>query len=243
MSTAAQLDLPTIEAGWEIVTAEDDRKAGKFTAAFIEKNLAKRDAVIEALAQGMSIRRIAAAYEISVNTVLTVKRIHGAKIETEKQRLGLDCFDVARMAVERMRDEMQEMPRAGLAIVAGIMAEKGLLLTGAPTARIEHTHGPTVRSVADYIESLPAVVEVAAERVYEGETNAQKGEIGPGAPVPIMALEATASGSGALPGTALVAAEKGLAVDSQSVVFDVPTEVIAKNGQETGPILPKKEGI
>lgn len=159
-SSASQLTLPTIELGWEILTVEDDRKAGKFTAELLDKNEGKRNAVVEALAQGMAIRSIAKAYEISVNTVLTAKRRFGAQIETEKQRLGRDCFDVARMAVERMRDEIEFMPRQSLPIIAGIMSEKGLLLTGAPTARIEHIGGPSVASVADYIASLPSAVPV-----------------------------------------------------------------------------------
>lgn len=171
-SAAAQLDFPTIEAGWEIVTVDADRKAGRFTAALIARNQEKLEAVVEALAQGMSIRRIARAYEISVNTVLTVKRIHGAKIETEKQRLGVACFDVARMAVERIRDEMDDMPKASLPIIAGIMTDKGLLLTGAPTVRIEHTSGPTVRSVAEYIDSLPVAAPVCTE-----EHSPQKGAL------------------------------------------------------------------
>lgn len=160
MISTEQLDLAGVESGWEILTVEQDRKAGKFTAALLEKNQAKLAAVLEALAQGLSVRRIASAYGISTNTVLTAKRLHGAKIETEKQRLGRDCFDVARMAIERIRDEIDEMPKASLPIIAGIMADKGLLLTGAPTARIEHVTGYSVASVADYINSLPAVQPV-----------------------------------------------------------------------------------
>src|SRR5438105_7361524 len=147
MSSVAQLDFPSIEAGWEILTVEADRKAQRFTAAALDKNAEKRDVVIAALAEQLPIRSIARGLGISVNTVLAAKRIYGEKIETEKQRLGRDCFDLARLAVERIRDEIQDMPRASLPIIAGIMADKGLLLTGAPTSRIEHTSGPSVASL------------------------------------------------------------------------------------------------
>lgn len=181
-SAAAQLDFAGIESGWEILTVDEDRKAGKFTAALLDKNAEKRDAVIEALAQGMSIRRIASAFGLSVNTVLTAKRKFGDKIETDKQRLGRMCFEVAHLAIERMRDEIQDMPRASLPIVAGVMTDKGLLLTGAPTVRVEHTHGPTVLDVADYIASLPTAIPVG-----KGENLLQKGaviEVGQGAFLP-----------------------------------------------------------
>lgn len=209
---ATQLALAGIEAGWELLTVEEDRKAGRFTAALLDKNAAKRDAVIEALAQGMAIRSIAGAYEISVNTVLTAKRIYGEKIETEKQRLGRDCFDVARLAVERIRDEIQFMPRASLPIVAGIMAEKGLLLTGAPTARVEHIGLPTVASIADYINSLPAATPVGTR-----ENSEQKAVV----------LE--------LPATGLVPA-----CDSRSLDSCPSSERSKETSAESGQIEPQK---
>lgn len=212
-SSAHQLDLSGIESGWEILTVDTDRKAGRFTAAALDKNAEKRDLVIAALAEGLAIRRIASALGISVNTVLAAKRIFGDKIETEKQRLGRDCFDVMRMAVERIRDEMQDMPRASLPIIAGIMADKGLLLTGAPTSIVAHTGGPTVASVAEYINSLPAVGPVAAQ-----ENNAQKGV------VIDLAIEASKP-----------------AGDSRSLDSCPPTQQAAPGGTESGQIDPKKE--
>lgn len=188
---AAQLDLAGIEQGWELLTVDADRKAGRFTAALLDKNEKKRDLVIEALANEMPIRSIAGALGISVNTVLAAKRIFGPKIETEKQRLGRDCLDVARMATERIRAEMQDMPRASLPIIAGIFTDKGLLLTGAPTARVEHVGGPTVRSVAEYIDSLPAVTPVG-----KGENPSQKGvliELGQASVLPVGDLQSPVS--------------------------------------------------
>lgn len=151
------------------MTVEADRTAGKYTAEKLERNQALRDSVVRALAEGMSVRQVASAHSISTNLVLAASRRFGAQIETEKQRLGRDCMDVARLAIERMRDEIGEMPKASLPIVAGVMIDKGSLLTGAPTARIEHNHVASHASLNEWLDSLPR-----AQPVIEGENPGQK---------------------------------------------------------------------
>jgi hypothetical protein len=136
----------------------------------LAKDEAKRDLMISALAEGRSVRTVAKAYGVSTNLVLAVKRKFAPQIETEKERLGLDCFDVARLAVERIRDEIDDMPKASLSIIAGVMIDKGQLLTGAPTARVRVERVDGVASVADYIAGLPAAVPVS-----EGEMSGEKG--------------------------------------------------------------------
>lgn len=162
-------DLPGIEPGWELMTVEADRTAGKYTADKLERNEALRDSVVRALAEGLSVRQVARAHSISTNLVLAASRRFGAQIETLKQSLGRDCYDVARLAVERIRDEIDQMPRASLPIVAGVMIDKGSLLTGAPTARVEHNHVADHASLNDWLDSLPR-----AQPVGPRENSAQK---------------------------------------------------------------------
>jgi transposase-like protein len=180
-STLSLPDLPGIEPGWELLNLREPAVRGKFTGEQLAANEEKLAAVLSALGEGLGTRQIARAFKISPNTVLRISRKFGEQIETLKESIGRDCLDVARLAVERMRDEIDEMPRASLPIVAGIMIERGQLLTGAPTARIEHDHKHTVADVADFIDSLPSVTPVISEKA-----NDQKAI---GAPVDLTALE------------------------------------------------------
>jgi hypothetical protein len=166
-------DLPGIEQGWEILTVDQDRQAGKFTAAHLAGNLAKRDAVVRALGEGMSIARVARAFGMSRNTVAVAARRFGPDIEHRKKETGALCFDVARMAVERIRDEMDDMPKASLPIIAGVLIDKGQLLSGAPTARVEHTQALGFASFNDWLGSLVDVTPAAP--VGAQETLGQKG--------------------------------------------------------------------
>lgn len=166
-STLSLPDLPGIEPGWELLSLREPTQRGKFTAEQLARNEEKLAAVLAALGEGLGVRQIARAFQISTNTVLRVSRDYGPQIETLKESIGRDCLDVAKLAVERMRDEIDQMPRASLPIVAGIMIERGQLLTGAPTARISHEHAHTIANVADYIDSLPSVSPVAEEKANE----------------------------------------------------------------------------
>lgn len=166
-------DAPGIEAGWEILTVAEDRARGKFTAAHLASNEAKRESVVRMLAEGMSISATARAHGMSRNTVLAAARRWGAQIEQRKQNLGADCLDVARLAVERIREEIDDMPKASLAIIAGIMVDKGQLLSGAPTVRVEHVE----TGAASFNEWLSSVVDVAAQPVAQGDKSHNKGSL------------------------------------------------------------------
>lgn len=158
-------DAPGIEAGWEILTVSEDRARGKFTADQLAANESKRASVLRMLGQGLGISATARAHGMSRNTVLAAARRWAGQIEQEKQRLGAECFDVARLAVERMRDEMAEMPKASLPIIAGVMIDKGQLLSGAPTVRVEHIEA----GAASFNDWLSSVVDVTAQPVAEGQ--------------------------------------------------------------------------
>ena len=91
--------------------------------------------------------------------------------------VGLDALALAREAIDRCRYEIDEMPRASLPILAGVMTDKALLLTGGATVRIEHVTGPTHAGLNEMLDSL-GVIEVQATApapVEARETSAQKG--------------------------------------------------------------------
>lgn len=157
-------DLPGIESGWEmLLPAEEQRK--RFTGDLLAKNEERLQAVIHALAEGMAMRRIAKAFGISVNTVIAVNRRFGSEVETQKKEVGMKCLAAGRLAVERIVEEIDSLPKASLPIVAGVMLDKGQLLTGGATHRLEsvktnlHLHA----DINDWVESLPCAERVEAE--------------------------------------------------------------------------------
>lgn len=208
-------DMPGIEPGWEVLTVEADRAAGKFTAERLAGNAQRRDAVVRALAEGMSIAGVARAFGMSRNTVATAYRRFGPQIEQRKQEVGGQALDVARMAIERIRDEIDDMPKASLPIIAGIMIDKAQLLSGAPTVRIEHSSAASGPSgFNDWLGSLVDVTPSTS--VASGETLGQKamrsGGVSDKVTLEAGASEQVASVSGDVPSPAFVPALIGESV-------------------------------
>lgn len=154
--------MPGIEPGWELVQLRPPGPDGVFDGSRADHE--KRAAIISALAEGLGVRQIARAFKVSPNTVLALRRNSAPDIDADKARAAGRFGDLRDLAVERMIEEIDSMPRQTLPIVAGIASDKHELLRGAPTARIEHDHSFEVQSVADWIASLPRVEMVGEDR-------------------------------------------------------------------------------
>ena len=155
--------------------------AGEFTAArlFAVRPDAYRTAGI-LLAEGYGINRIAEILHLHTNTVMAVRDREGVAIEAERERLASRALVAARGAFERVIEDLdddQKMDKTSVkdkALVAGIMVDKGLLLAGEATQRIEHIHSDK-DEFSDFINSLKSVAEdVPAMDLADGAA-AQKG--------------------------------------------------------------------
>jgi hypothetical protein len=159
------------QEGDELLSIEGDRKAGRCTARCLDARADLRAAVLGAVAEGQGSRRVAAAFGVSREVVRALRRqaLASGELDQHKQSIGLDALALAREAIDRCRDELDEMPRASLPILAGIMTDKALLLTGGATVRIEHVTGPTHAGLNDMLASLGAgCIEVQASAPVEG---------------------------------------------------------------------------
>ena len=165
--------------GDELLSIEGDRKTNRCTARCLDARADLRAAVLGAVAEGQGSRRVAAAFGVSREVVRALRRqaLASGELDQHKQSIGLDALALAREAIDRCRDELDEMPRASLPILAGIMTDKALLLTGGATVRIEHVTGPTHAGLNDMLASLGAgCIEVQASAPVEGrEEVGQKG--------------------------------------------------------------------
>jgi hypothetical protein len=165
--------------GDELLSIDGDRKTNRCTARCLDARADLRAAVLGAVAEGQGSRRVAAAFGVSREVVRALRRqaLASGELDQHKQSIGLDALALAREAIDRCRDELDEMPRASLPILAGIMTDKALLLTGGATVRIEHVTGPTHAGLNDMLASLGAgCIEVQASAPVEGrEEVGQKG--------------------------------------------------------------------
>ena len=167
--------------GDELLSIEGDRRSNRCTARCLDARADLRAAVLGAVAEGQGSRRVAAAFGVSREVVRALRRqaLESGELDRHKQSIGLDALALAREAIDRCRDEIDEMPRASLPILAGVMTDKALLLTGGATVRIEHVTGPTHAGLNDMLASL-GVIEVQAcapapASVEARETSAQRG--------------------------------------------------------------------
>lgn len=205
MSDAAQSslplpDLPGIGEGWELMlpAAERARRCTGTTAVQLER---KRTAILELLAIGLGTRRVADAFSVSREVVraLRAEAIREGKLDQIKEEAGRRALAAADRVLDRIEDEVDQLPRASLAITYGILKDKGLLLTGQPTARVEHTVATTHEDLNSLIESLPSANPVPA-----GETSGQKApaievdaELVPSLPSDTATLDSCPSSEGA----------------------------------------------
>lgn len=131
----------------------------------------KREAIIGACVN-LGTRRVAEAFGVSREVVraLRSEAIRDGKLDHLKEEMGRRALGAADVVLDRIVDEVDSLPRASLAITYGILKDKGLLLTGQPTSRVEHTVATTHDDINAWVESLPS-----ANPVSSGENGEQKG--------------------------------------------------------------------
>lgn len=183
----AQLSLPMqIDDDQALLTIADARKnsrsdiLGRYSLKIVSEQSDRLDAILRALAEGMPLRQIARAYRVGYYTLTRIQSEFPDKLATEKKRLADDLHSFARMATERIIDEMDSMDIDKLPIAIGIATEKHLLLSGSPTAiigRTEVSH-EDVERMRDAL--IADVIEIPAETGCGGGSGKQTGEAGAG---------------------------------------------------------------
>lgn len=185
-SDAAPFLFSEAEIGLEKLEA-----AGEFTG---ERLLARRPdayrAVVRMAAEGLSISATARALGVSRNTIAAVREREGFTIEQDKKELLRDVRRAARLSVERAIELIPTINSAkDAAIVAAVMVDKGQLLSGEATSRIEKVEAGEDK-LREMLASLPVL---EAEVVQTGLSDAaplQKGA-GLAASLPVLPIVET----------------------------------------------------
>jgi hypothetical protein len=141
-----------------------------------------RAQVIELTAAGVGVRRIAEALSIAPQSVRAIRALawKTGKLDHEKQRLGRDYLAVADLLRAEALERIEDIPPQVLLLASAQAADKGQLLTGGATERVERT--ARVVDLDALIAELPA-----ASPVIEGASAPHKE---PDAPADRKDLEA-----------------------------------------------------
>jgi hypothetical protein len=163
-------DLPGLGVGWELLLphAEAVRRCTGAVAAGFEE---KRRQVVRACVH-LGTRRVAEAFGVSREVVRALRSaaIESGELDQFKEEEARQCFSTADRLLDRLKDEVDNLPLASVPVAYGILTDKALLLSGAPTAIHRLEHVVTVEDAAELIAALPVV----AEPVWAGKEEGQK---------------------------------------------------------------------
>ena len=162
----------------EMFKADEDR--GEFTGERLYKNHPEKyRALVALLVEGLSVRRVCDVLKVSHHTVLAVRQREGSTIATLKERLAVLAADGAKLCVEAIVDrlfnpeDLKKISARDLSIIAGVLVDKGQLLSGGVTARVEITGkepGPD-----DFNRQLAEALASKSDNTgYHGETDKTK---------------------------------------------------------------------
>jgi hypothetical protein len=113
--------------------------------------------VVNMLGQGCSIRSIKRRCKVHHRTIEAVRVREGETIDTLRKRMGRSCFALANVVLESLEEDVLSgvLKPEAKAFAAGMLMDKGQLLSGGVTERVERVQAPDTDAVRDFINSLP----------------------------------------------------------------------------------------
>ena len=174
--------LALLESDDELILAQAHRRAGNFDLSRLKHTEERIKEMLQARTEGLGVRACARIYKMSEHTVLAIEEKYSSEVATIKKDLARDCRTGARMAVSRMIEEMADMPKTSLPIIAGVMIDKMQVLEGEPSAIIGNHAGGIGKEREDLnsmIAALPAadqeVIDLPREPISAEDVPAKKG--------------------------------------------------------------------
>jgi hypothetical protein len=175
LADSQQLCLPgelfddELHGGKELLTLDAD--AEKYPGSTIDKQIQRRDAILDSIAEGQSLRRIQKVWKVGYYTIKALERRSRVEIAARKERLSNKAELVAELCIDRLIEDVDKLPPQTLAITTGIMIDKSLLLRGEASTIVEHQNKTTAQDFrAKLQEARREFVEVEAVPVTEDTT-------------------------------------------------------------------------
>jgi predicted Zn-ribbon and HTH transcriptional regulator len=136
----------------------------------------------------VSIREICRQCHVTDDTVKAVEKRETISIAARKQELMVQAARIAKLAYDRVEDQIDNAPLAQAVVTAGVFTDKFQLLSGDATARLNLSLNLQPVNIVAQFEKLHASIDEAARAKKEetriarqrlalsgGETNADSG--------------------------------------------------------------------
>ncbi|MBO7521198.1 MAG: hypothetical protein J6T16_03050 [Opitutales bacterium] len=155
----------------------DEDAVAKYTAGRLaEKHPKLYQAARAMLAKGVSVNETAHLLSLHPYTVEALRELEKNYIEGAKKRLAKNAFAAAEIAVEKIKETLIQINPSKiddlyrLSLMSGTLIEKGSLLTGGATQRIETQDTKTFKDKSEYEKSMFGEI---VEGEIAGEEEAQ----------------------------------------------------------------------
>ncbi len=102
-----------LPVGLDLLSIDEDERRGRFTAERVSRNRERYEAIVRGLAEGLGVRQLCRAFAVSPHTVMTIRERETARIATEKTEFSRRLARVARLAVERLEEEIESGDMSG----------------------------------------------------------------------------------------------------------------------------------
>lgn len=150
---------------------------------------AKAEKICAAHLAGMGVKQICRAFNTSHHTVAAIIRNRPELLERAREITSKNWKTLAAMGTAELFERVPDMKSHELTIMSAVATEKSELLSGGPTARVEHVMAPAADTWQDFVSGLrksDQVIDVAFEPVGPQQPDAQKA-----AALPAVSLSAT----------------------------------------------------
>jgi len=128
-----------------------------------------RQRIVNALANGDSIRSIARALHVSNNTVVAIRDHDWQQVATRKARIAAQAERAATLAGDRINAKLEsneDIPINSLVPVFGVAVDKLMVLRGEPGLTVHHTHSHSHSHQVELINALREANARAEKRCH-----------------------------------------------------------------------------
>lgn len=117
--------------------------------------------IVGRLADGDTTASIARLTGLPIQLIRKIRELHPVFIEAGRRAANARIEEALHASAQRLADNVDKIPLRQLPIALGILVDKAQLLTGGPTARVEHKHVPTKEELDAFFNSIPSAKEVS----------------------------------------------------------------------------------
>lgn len=130
-------DVSLLGDGGELLLPESEQRH-RFTGDVVAQNQARYVAIVKAIGEGWTMRKIEEWFRVSHHTVLAIRRRDPQLVATEKERFARKLNQARELAADQLVDALEDNKIAAgqLPVALGILTDKSLALAGEPNVRV-----------------------------------------------------------------------------------------------------------